>query len=116
MFKQLAKAVVSLRVCAGWSEPCLFAQITLLEISYDGSSLITPISNYVVSYIHDMIQYFSKFTCTLSENSDRPEILHRLISDFIEGDKDPRIHYLVSKDRLDCEDAQADPSLRSVYM
>ena len=36
MIKRLAKALISLRVCAGWSEPLLVAHTTLLEISYHG--------------------------------------------------------------------------------
>ena len=34
---RLAKALISLRVCAGWSEPLLVAHTTLLEISYHHS-------------------------------------------------------------------------------
>ena len=37
IFKRLAKALIRLRVCAGWSEPLLVAHITLLEISCHGS-------------------------------------------------------------------------------
>ena len=37
IFKQLAKALISLRICAGWSEPLLVAHTTLLEISCRGS-------------------------------------------------------------------------------
>ena len=33
IFKQLAKALIRLRICAGWSEPLLVAHITLLETS-----------------------------------------------------------------------------------
>ena len=32
-FQQLAKALIRLRVCAGWSKPLLIAHTTLLEIS-----------------------------------------------------------------------------------
>ena len=35
---RLAKALIRLRVCAGWSECLLVADTTLLEISCDGSS------------------------------------------------------------------------------
>ena len=35
--KRLAKALTSLRVCAGWSEPLLVAHSTLLKISCHGS-------------------------------------------------------------------------------
>ena len=34
---RLAKALIRLRVCAGWSEPLLVAHTTLLEISCRGS-------------------------------------------------------------------------------
>ena len=37
IFKRLAKALISLRVCAGWSEPLQVAHNTLLEISCHGS-------------------------------------------------------------------------------
>ena len=37
IFKRPAKALISLRVCAGWSDPLLVAQAKLLEISYHGS-------------------------------------------------------------------------------
>ena len=37
MFKRLAKALIRLRVCAGWSEALLDAHTTLLEISCRGS-------------------------------------------------------------------------------
>ena len=35
-FKRLAKALISLRTCAGWSKPLVLAHTTLLEISYFG--------------------------------------------------------------------------------
>ena len=38
IFKRLAKAPIRLRVCAGWSEPLLVAETTLLEISCHGSN------------------------------------------------------------------------------
>ena len=37
IFKRLAKSLIRLRVCAGWSEPLLVAHATLLEISCRGS-------------------------------------------------------------------------------
>ena len=37
IFKRQAKALIRLRVCAGWSEPLLVAHTTLLEISCRGS-------------------------------------------------------------------------------
>ena len=39
IFKRLAKALISLSVCAGWSEPLLVAHTTLLEISCHASFL-----------------------------------------------------------------------------
>ena len=37
IFKRLVKALIRLRVCAGWSEPLLVALTTLLEIPCRGS-------------------------------------------------------------------------------
>ena len=37
VFKRLARALIRLRVCAGWSGPLLVAQTSLLEISCPGS-------------------------------------------------------------------------------
>ena len=37
IFKRLANALTSLRVCAGWSEPLLAAHYTMLEITCQGS-------------------------------------------------------------------------------
>ena len=39
IFKGLARALISLRVCVGWSEPLLVAHTTLLEISCPGSNV-----------------------------------------------------------------------------
>ena len=36
VFKRLAKALIRLRICAGWSKPLVLAHTTLLEISYFG--------------------------------------------------------------------------------
>ena len=36
IFKRLAKALISLRVCAGWSAPLLVAHTTLLDITCHG--------------------------------------------------------------------------------
>ena len=41
LFKQLAKALIRLRICAGWSEPLLVAHTTLLEISCRGSFMVS---------------------------------------------------------------------------
>ena len=38
---RLAKALIRLRVCAGWSEPLLVAHTTLLEISCRGSLIMS---------------------------------------------------------------------------
>ena len=37
IFKRQAKALIRLRICAGWSEPLLVTHTTLLEISCHGS-------------------------------------------------------------------------------
>ena len=39
IFKWLAKALISLRICADWSEPLLVAHTTLLEIPFQGSNV-----------------------------------------------------------------------------
>ena len=49
IIKRQAKALISLRVCAGWSEPSLVAHITLLEISFHGS--FVPAANFVPAAI-----------------------------------------------------------------
>ena len=40
IFKRLTKALIRLRICAGWSEPLLVAHTTLLEISCHGSIIL----------------------------------------------------------------------------
>ena len=42
IFKRQAKALIRLRVCAGWSEPLLIAHTTLFEISCRGSYAQKP--------------------------------------------------------------------------
>ena len=42
IFRRLAKALIRLHLCAGWSESSLVAQTTLLEISCHGSNEIVP--------------------------------------------------------------------------
>ena len=41
MFKRQPKALIRLRIGAGWSEPLLVAHTTLLEISCHGSFVLT---------------------------------------------------------------------------
>ena len=50
IFKQPEKALISLHVCAGWSEPLLVAHTKLLEISCHGSNGIT-VSNFTEIFI-----------------------------------------------------------------
>ena len=45
IFKRLAKALIRLRVCAGWSEHLLIAHTTFLEISCCGSFIIYLVCN-----------------------------------------------------------------------
>ena len=47
IFKRLAKALISLRVCAGWSETLLVVHTTLLETSCRGSYLPGSASMHV---------------------------------------------------------------------
>ena len=44
IFKRLAKALISLRVCAGWSELLLVGHTTLLEISCHGSFVVVNVA------------------------------------------------------------------------
>ena len=46
---RLEKALISLRVCAGWSEPLLVAHTTLLEISCHGSII------YMLALLTDVL-------------------------------------------------------------
>ena len=46
IFKQLAKVLIRLRVCAGSSEALLVAHTTLLEISCCGSIIVSPPRGY----------------------------------------------------------------------
>ena len=48
---RLAKALIRLRVCAGWSEPLLVAHTTLLEISCCGSYVILCHGRHFCSHI-----------------------------------------------------------------
>ena len=48
IIKRLAKDLISLRVCAGWSEPLLFAHTTLLETSFHSSWQSKPLSDLII--------------------------------------------------------------------
>ena len=61
IFKRLAKALIRLRVCTGWSEPLLVTHTTLLEISCRGS--VTK------------IKYAADQQCE-NENECRPKTQH----------------------------------------
>ena len=52
IFKRLAKALIRLRVRAGWSEPLLVAHTTLLEISCHGSFCVLYSSSILSHYSH----------------------------------------------------------------
>ena len=66
IFKQLAKALISLRVCTGWSEPLLVAHTTLLEISCHGSN-----TNVLVDFIA-LSWYNIAFEVYLAVNLEDP--------------------------------------------
>ena len=62
IFKRQAKALIRLRICAGWSEPLLVAHTTLLEISCQGSSVITMRETQVlisISFQRKIVNIFS---------------------------------------------------------
>ena len=61
ILKRLAKALVRLRVCAGWSEPLLIAHTTLLEISCHGSHIFLEGANNVNTEI--IIHIIETFLC-----------------------------------------------------
>ena len=62
IIKRQVKALVSLSVCAGWSEPLLVAHITLLEISFHGSFVpaakFVPAANFVLAAIFLLAEIF----------------------------------------------------------
>ena len=80
--KRLARALISLRVCAGWSEPLLVAHITLLKISCHGS------------YCHD-------YGFQWVDNSDHSIYIGKITSNFCGPNKAPNYlqsPFKVSKD------------------
>ena len=60
IFKRLAKALIRLRVCAGWSEPLLAAHTTLFKILCTGS-------NVLLQRVSSSIQH-DKETCFFYQN------------------------------------------------
>ena len=60
ILKRLAKALIRLRVCAGWSKPLLVAHYTLFEISCRGSVLFSVISFRIVNFRNSSV---SRLTC-----------------------------------------------------
>ena len=59
IFKQLAKALIRLCACAGWSEALLVAHTTLMEITCHGSNYVPLIYSrkkvYVISYMMSIV-------------------------------------------------------------
>ena len=55
-FRRPGKALIRLRICAGWSEPLLVAHTTLMEISCRGSLICTikfqESLTVLITYIH----------------------------------------------------------------
>ena len=56
ILKRLAKALIRLRVCAGWSEPLLVAHTILLEISCRGSDVSMSLFEHQCSVVHYNVQ------------------------------------------------------------
>ena len=50
IYKRQAKALISLRVCAGWSEPLLVVHTSLLEISCRGSNFMKALCGSVSQF------------------------------------------------------------------
>ena len=59
IFNRQAKALIRLRVCAGWSEPLPVAHTTLLEISCRGPFYV---------YIKDMAKHILSLTKVLADD------------------------------------------------
>ena len=85
IFKQLAKAMISLRVCAGWSEPLLVAHTTLLKISCCDSNLLSVQVQFCIKPAFEQLSTFNpkvpkKFTrCEFNLWYDRYwSMLHRI--------------------------------------
>ena len=51
-----AKALISLRVCAGWSEPLLVAHTTLLELSCHDSFYLSLDFGIVIELVHGTLR------------------------------------------------------------
>ena len=58
IFKRLAMALISLRVCAGSSEPLLVAHTTLLEMSCHGSFFINTVACVIPIQAMQFINFF----------------------------------------------------------
>ena len=54
VIKRLAKDLIRLRICAGWSKPLVLAHTTLLEISYCGPLIgaKNALRLYIVTKLH----------------------------------------------------------------
>ena len=72
--KRLAKALIRLRVCAGWSEASLVAHTTLLEIQCHGSIILLPrpLSNSIHFPVQSRLKAFrGKIWCNSVNRSNK---------------------------------------------
>ena len=83
ILKRLAKALIRLRVCAGWSEPLLVAHTTLLEISCTGIHIITYENTLSKSSNRSLLLKGRPLFLILQKMYERYnlEILHMLLLD-----------------------------------
>ena len=72
-FNRLAKALIRLRVCAGWSESSLVAHITLLEISCRGSFQRRDDAHGSLRLAQDVIRYKNCGVTSWGSRSRLPE-------------------------------------------
>ena len=76
ILKRLAKALIRLRVCAGWSEAMLVAHTTLLEISCTGSyfdkreASVCILMQYNIKLMYTFGTISFKITCMLLLNDE----------------------------------------------
>ena len=64
ILKPLAKALIRLCICAGWSEALLVAHATLLEMSCRGS--FVTYTQWITKFLSELLVFFTKLENTFS--------------------------------------------------
>ena len=90
IFKRPAKALISLHVCAGWSEPLMVAHTTLLEISCHGSFVLICMCPQGVKFsragpklIWASTQEYLSSEFVNNKSADQPALMRSLICTFV---------------------------------